>query len=379
MKASEMIGKKILLDGNTAAALAGFAARVQASANYCITPSTGAVEKLIEFLGERKSQTRWMHSEHAAMEACVAASMLGLRVMTATSSHGLALMHESLHSAAKERAPIVLAVANRALGLPWNIWPDLQDSLSQRDTGWIQLYCEDVQEVFDSILQAFKITQALKIPAMVCYEGFILSHLSEIIDIPTQEAIDRFLLPLNTELPLDPGDPCVFSGSCRSPIYSKQLFQAMQSAPKTIKQIMVEFGRFFNRRYGLVTPYKIELKQELILVAGGITASIAKEAVDLYNGRVGLLKLRLFRPFPSIALRYWLSKGKKIVVFDRSMSYGAKGIFAQEVESAMYNSGTPVFNYIRGMAGEDIRPEHLAEDIEDALKSNNPQIIRWRS
>ncbi|MBI2041859.1 MAG: pyruvate ferredoxin oxidoreductase, partial [Candidatus Nealsonbacteria bacterium] len=203
MKASEMLGKKILLDGNTAAALAGFAARVQASANYCITPSTGAVEKLIEFLGERNSQIRWMHQEHAAMEACIGASMLGMRTMTATSSHGLALMHESLHSAAKERVPIVLAVANRALGLPWNIWPDLQDSLSQRDTGWIQLYCEDVQEVFDSILLAFKITQTLKIPAMVCYEGFILSHLSDILDVPHQETIDGCLPPLNVRFPLN--------------------------------------------------------------------------------------------------------------------------------------------------------------------------------
>lgn len=379
MKASEMIGKKILLDGNTAAALAGFAARVQASPNYCITPSTGAVEKLIKFLEERGSQTRWMHQEHAAMEACISASLLGLRTMTATSSHGLTLMHESLHSAAKERSSIVLAVANRSLGLPWNIWSELQDSLSQRDTGWIQLYCEDVQEIFDSILQAFKIAETLRIPVMVCYEGFILSHLSEIIDIPTQETIDGFLPPLNTVLPLDPDDPYVFSGSCRDPIYSKQLFEAMQSAPKVIKQIMTEFGKSFGRKYGLVMPYKIQPKQELILVAAGITTSIAKEVLDLYKGRVGLLKLRLFRPFPSIALRYWLSKGKKIAVFDRSMSYGAKGIFAQEVESAMYNSGITVFNYIRGMGGKDIRPEHLAEDIEDALKSDNPQIIRWRS
>ncbi|MBI2628266.1 MAG: pyruvate ferredoxin oxidoreductase [Candidatus Niyogibacteria bacterium] len=379
MKASQMIGKKMLLDGNTAAALAGFSARVQASPNYCITPSTGAVEKLIEFLEERKSQIRWMHQEHSVMEACIAASLLRLRTMTATSSHGLTLMHESLHSAAKERTSIVLAVANRSLGLPWNIWPDFQDSLSQRDTGWIQLYCEDVQEVFDTILQAFKIAETVKIPAMVCFEGFILSHLSEIIDIPTQEAIDGFLPPLNTVLPLDPDNPYVFGGSCRSPIYSQQLFKAMQAAAKIIEQITVEFNQSFNRKYGLVTPYEIEPKQELILVAAGITASIAKEAVDLYKGEVGLLKLRLFRPFPSMDLKFWLEKGKKIAVFDRSMSYGAKGIFAQEIESAMYNSGIPIFNYIRGMAGKDIRPEHLVEDIEDALKSSDPEIIRWRS
>lgn len=378
MKASEMLGRKILLDGNTAAALAGFAARVQASPNYCITPSTGAVEKLIEFLQERGSQTCWMYNEHSAMEACVGASTLGLRVMTATSAHGLALMHESLHSAAKERASIVLAVANRSMGLPWNIWPDLQDSLSQRDTGWIQLYCEDVQEVFDSVLQAFKITQILKIPAMVCYEGFILSHLSEIIDIPRQEAIDKFLPPLNTVLPLNPDDPCVFGGSSRNPIYSKQLFEDMQLAPEKIKQIIGEFEKVFGRKYGLVVPYNIWPNQELILVAAGITASVAKEAVDLYGRRVGLLKLRLLRPFPSAALRFWLSKGKKIAVLDRAVSYGAEGIFNQEVKSTMYNSRIPVFNYIRGMGGKDIRPEYLAEDIEDALKSNNPQIIRWR-
>ena len=379
MKASEMLGRRMLLDAIHPAPLAGFAARVQVSPNYCITPSTGAVEKLIEFLEERKSQTRWMHDEHAAMEACVGATMLGLRVMTATSSHGLALMHESLHSAAKERAPVVLVVANRALGLPWNIWPDFQDSLSQRDTGWIQLYCEDVQEVFDTVLQAFKITETVKIPVMVCYEGFILSHLSEIIDIPNQKAIDKFLLPLNTELPIDPKDPYAFGGSSRTPAYSERIFQAMRSAPKTIKQVMAEFNKSFGRNYRLVMPYNIKPKQELILVAAGITASLAKEAVDLYGDRVGLLKLHLFRPFPSIALRYWLSKGKKIAVFDRSMSYGAKGIFAQEIESAMYNSGIPIFNYIRGMGGKDIRPEHIVEDIEDALKSGNSQAIRWRS
>ncbi|MBI2450155.1 MAG: pyruvate ferredoxin oxidoreductase [Candidatus Nealsonbacteria bacterium] len=379
MKASEMLGKKMLLDGNTAVALAGFAARVQASPNYCITPSTGAVEKLIEFLGESGSQTRWMYNEHAAMEACVGAALLGLRVMTATSSHGLTLMSESMHSAAKERASVVLAVANRSLGLPWNIWPDFQDSLSQRDTGWIQLYCEDVQEVFDTVLQAFKITETVKIPAMVCYEGFILSHLSEIIDIPSQEAIDGFLPPVNTLLPLNPDDPYVFSGSSRTPVHSQRLFEAMRSAPKIIKQVMVAFNKSFGRNYRLVMPYKIQPKQELILVAAGITASIAKEAVDLYGDRVGLLKLRLFRPFPSTALRYWLSKGKKIAVFDRSMSYGAKGIFAQEIESAMYNSNIPIFNYIRGMGGKDIRPEHIVEDIEDALKSDNPRMIRWRS
>lgn len=385
MKASEMMGKKIFLDGNTAIALAGFAARVQASPNYCITPSTGAVEKLIEFLKERKSQTRWMHNEHAVMEACIGASWLGMRTMTITGSHGLTLMHESLHSAPRERCPIVLGVANRALGLPWNIWPDFQDSLSQRDTGWIQFYCENVQEVFDTTLQAFKIAETAKIPVMVCYEGFVLSHLSEIIEMPSQEKIDKFLPLLNINFPFNPNEPAVFGGSCRNPIFAKNLFLAMKDVPAVAQKTFTEFNESFGRNYGLVTPYKIRENNDLILVTAGVTTSIAQEAIDLFEeknnnaGKIGLLKLRMFRPFPGTALKHYLGAARKIAVFDRAMSYGAEGIFSQEVKTAMYGSQIPIFNYIRGIGGLDIQPEHIAEDIEDALNSDDSETIRWRS
>ena len=255
----------------------GLAAKAQVVAAYPITPQSSIVEMLANFCSSGQLQAKFINveSEHSAMAACISASVTGARTFTATSSQGLALMHELLHYASGLRLPIVMANVNRALGSPFNLKADLSDSLSQRDTGWLQFYCESGQEVFDTIIQSYRISEQILLPVMVNLEGFILSHTYEPVDIPDQGQIDRFLPPPAPRDCLDVENPCLFGGTTDFYInFRYKMHQEMERAKAFCHDCDSEFQKTFGRGYGLIQPYLCEDADMILVTAGTIAGSM---------------------------------------------------------------------------------------------------------
>ncbi|HSR13803.1 MAG TPA: pyruvate ferredoxin oxidoreductase, partial [Thermodesulfobacteriota bacterium] len=335
-----------VISGNEAVAYGAMLCRVQVIPAYPISPQTTIVEALSDFCasGKLKADFVKVESEHSAMSCCIGAASAGARTFTATSAQGLALMHEVLHWAAGSRLPIVMANVNRAMSAPWTMWCDQQDSLSQRDTGWLQFYCEDNQEVLDSILMAYKISEKVLLPAMVCLDGFILSHTYEQVEIPDQKEVDRYLPPYEPRFKLDLDDPRSFNGALLPDVYMEQrvkLQEAMEEAKAETKAADEEFGRAFGRRYGVMEEYAAE-DADVLLVTSGTVTGTARGVIDEYRRRgekVGLLKMKMFRPFPAEDVRRVLQRVRKVAVIDRNISLGSTGIFAQEIRSAMHQHG----------------------------------------
>jgi pyruvate/2-oxoacid:ferredoxin oxidoreductase alpha subunit len=385
-----------LLDGNQAAAEGAKLSRVQVIAAYPITPQTPVTEALSEFVetGNLKAEYVAVESEHSAMAVCTSASIIGARTFTATSSHGLAYMHEMLHWAAGARLPVVLACVNRAIGAPWNVLNDQQDSVSQRDTGWIQIYARNNQEILDSIIQAYKIAETAYVPVMVCFDGYVLSHTEMPVDIPSQEDVDRFLPPYKPHTILDPtnpknynlvtlADPRVNAEGilCHGYMELRYLLQeALQNSAETIMQIGREFGELFGRNYDTMFWKDSMDDADIVIVAMGSLAMEAKVAMDLLreNGlKVGVLGLRVFRPFPKDALAKALEKARLIVVFDKNISYGSEGATCSEIKSALYGSGVnaAIRNFIVGLGGRDIKARELADAVRQSLLSLKTGIL----
>jgi len=380
LKAGIPSGRKVIT-GNYAVSYGAALARAQVIAAYPITPQTQIVELLADFCAEGLLQAKFIkvESEHSAMAACIGASAVGARAFTATSAQGLALMHEMLHWAAGARLPVVLANVNRAMGPPWSIWTDQNDSLSQRDTGWIQYYCESNQEALDTVIQAYKVAERVSLPAMLVLDAFFLSHTSEPVEIPEQGLVDRYLPPYKPKYKLDLADPRAFGGITMPSEYFElryKIQKAMEEALAVAEEADLEFKRLFGRGYGLVEPYRLE-GAELALVTSGTVTSTARLVIDRLRAegeRVGLLKVRLFRPFPAALAREHLLGIPKIAVIDRNISFGHGGIFAQEIKSALYNHGQPpLFGFIAGLGGRDITPELIEEIIEYALSHDRPE------
>jgi pyruvate/2-oxoacid:ferredoxin oxidoreductase alpha subunit len=380
LKAGIPSGRKVIT-GNYAVSYGAALARAQVIAAYPITPQTQIVELLADFCAEGLLQAKFIkvESEHSAMAACIGASAVGARAFTATSAQGLALMHEMLHWAAGARLPVVLANVNRAMGPPWSIWTDQNDSLSQRDTGWIQYYCESNQEALDTVIQAYKVAERVSLPAMLVLDAFFLSHTSEPVEIPEQGLVDRYLPPYRPKYKLDLADPRAFGGITMPSEYFElryKIQKAMEEALAVAEEADLEFKRLFGRGYGLVEPYRLE-GAELALVTSGTVTSTARLVIDRLRAegeRVGLLKVRLFRPFPTSLVREHLLGIPKIAVIDRNISFGHGGIFAQEIKSALYNYGQPpLFGFIAGLGGRDITPELIEEIIEYALSHDRPE------
>jgi pyruvate/2-oxoacid:ferredoxin oxidoreductase alpha subunit len=380
LKAGIPSGRKVIT-GNYAVSYGAALARAQVIAAYPITPQTQIVELLADFCAEGLLQAKFIkvESEHSAMAACIGASAVGARAFTATSAQGLALMHEMLHWAAGARLPVVLANVNRAMGPPWSIWTDQNDSLSQRDTGWIQYYCESNQEALDTVIQAYKVAERVLLPAMLVLDAFFLSHTSEPVEIPEQGLVDRYLPPYRPKYKLDLADPRAFGGITMPSEYFElryKIQKAMEKALAVAEEADLEFKRLFGRGYGLVEPYRLE-GAELALVTSGTVTSTARLVIDRLRAegeKVGLLKVRLFRPFPTSFVREHLLGIPKIAVIDRNISFGHGGIFAQEIKSALYNHGQPpLFGFIAGLGGRDITPELIEEIIEYALSHDRPE------
>jgi pyruvate/2-oxoacid:ferredoxin oxidoreductase alpha subunit len=350
-----------ILTGNETAAYAAMNSKVRVVAAYPITPATPVVETLSRLVEDGKMQAKFIRveSEHSAMAACIGASAAGSRAFTATSSHGLAYMHEMLHWATNARTPIVMAVANRAIGPGWNIWADLGDALSQRDTGWIQFYCSSNQEIYDTIAMAYRLAEDRKVllPAMVCYDGFVLSHTSMPVELTK---FDDFLSEYEPVWQLDAEDPFTH-GNILPPEEFAELRHSIQKshdrALKLMKKIEEEFYELYGRRTPLILDeYKTEDAEKVIVTMGAI-GSEAKVAVDSLREKkikAGLVRLKSFRPFPEKELKNLL-EDKKIFVFDRAISPGSGGPLYNELKSAL--AFTPVKRItprIVGVGGIDV-------------------------
>ncbi|MDD3081944.1 MAG: transketolase C-terminal domain-containing protein [Desulfobacterales bacterium] len=357
-----------VIEGSHAVAEAVRLARVKMMSAYPITPQTHIVEELSKYCAEGKINGSFMcvESEHSAMASVIGAASGGVRTFTASSSHGLALMHEMLHWAAGARLPIVMAEVNRALGPGWNLWMDQSDSLAQRDTGWIQLYCEDGQEALDTVLQAYRLAEILSLPVMVVLDAFFLSHTYEPVDIPDQGAVDRFLPAYVPKIQMDTKNPCALNQMAPPPVYMemrRSMQSAMEMAPDVFGQVEDEFFSVFERRYGPVDAFCCEDAEVILVMAGTMASTCRQMVMDLREKgeKVGLLKLKMFRPFPAEAVYQNLRSAKKIAVVDRNCSFGVGGIFAQEIRASLYNrpERPPVFSYIAGLGGRDITVQTL--------------------
>ena len=381
------------LNGDEAVAYAVKQSDVDVVAAYPITPQTIIVEKYSEYVANGEVQTEFVctESEHSAITACLAASATGARTFTASASAGLALMHEMLTVTSGSRAPVVMAVANRALSSPLNIHGDQSDSMAERDSGWIHIYVENAQEAYDSILQAFKIAEnvGVSLPIIVGLDGFTLSHTLERVDTLSDQTVETFLgerqLPnvlthegKTVPFKLDPDNPMTMGPIALQNYYfefKRQQDEAMKNALKIIQEINSEFAKISGRNYGngLVESYMLD-DAEVAVVCVGSTSGTVKVVVDELRQegiKAGLLRLRTFRPLPLEELRSALKNVKAIAVMDKSMSFGGfGGAVYQEVRHALYDTQAhpPIVNYIYGLGGRDTNPRAFRTIFEDLMR-----------
>jgi len=372
---------KDFMTGNHAVAHAVKLCRTPLIAAYPITPQTAIYEKLSEWeaSGELKGIMMRTESEHSAMASCIAASLTGVRTFTATSSQGLALMHEMLHFAAGCRVPVVMANVNRLLAAPWGFWADQLDSLSQRDTGWVQFYCENGQESLDTVIQAYKIAEQVYLPVMISLEAFFVSHFMEVVNLPEQGQVDRFLPPMDLPHKFDIEKPGFLVPVVSSELYQKYKHMA-QGSMDSVKEVAVEvdreFKEEFGRGYGIVESVMVEDAEIVLVTAGSITSTARMVIRDLrqQGHKVGLLKIRLFRPFPVEAVQKALQGKRKIAVIDRNISLGSGGIFCQELRAALIHSpDRPLtYSYIAGVGGTDVTPEVIQKIVLEVMNRSEP-------
>jgi len=377
------MGEFRALDGCTAVAEAMRQINPDVVAAYPITPQTEIVQTFSNFVADGLVDTEFVtvESEHSAMSACVGAAAAGARVMTATSANGLALMWEIVYIAASTRLPIVMPVVNRALSAPINIHCDHSDSMGARDAGWIQLYSENAQEAYENTLQAVRIAEhpALLLPVMVCQDGFVTGHSVERVEIYEDQKVRDFIgqyKPLKPLLDLD--SPVTYGPLDLYDYYfehKRQQVEAMSHAQDVILEVGREFGEAFGHTYGLLEPYQLE-DAEVGIVVLSSTAGTAKVVVDRLREegfKVGLLKPRVFRPFPGPELVEALKHLKAIAVMDRSISFGAMsdaGPLFLELAAAfqIYGPQVPLADYIFGLGGRDIAPTQIESVYRDLLE-----------
>lgn len=370
------MAQRIGLTGDEAVAYASKQATVDVVAAYPITPQTIIVELFSEYVANGEVHTNFVcvESEHSAMSACVGASLTGARVMTASASQGLALMHEMLYIASSLRCPIIMGVANRALSAPINIHGDHSDMMGSRDCGWIQIYTENAQEAYDWTLQAFRIGEHEKVllPVTINLDGFILSHSMEDVEVLSDTEAKRFLPPRKTDATVDPAKPSTV-GALTLPDYyfefKKQQDEAMKNVPETLLNTANEYEKLSGRRYGILDAFGMKDAETAIVCLGSTagTARTVAEGLRKKGNKVGVIKLWMYRPFPAEELTKALGKVKSVVVLDRALSFGAqRGALCEDVVNALYESkGQPkVLNVVYGLGGRDITPS----DIESLFK-----------
>jgi pyruvate/2-oxoacid:ferredoxin oxidoreductase alpha subunit len=354
-----------LMTGYQAAAHAVKAAHCQVIASHPVMPPLLVFDQLADFCREGILRARLIETESAfsAMAALVGASAAGARTFTATSSQSLAQTHELLHWAAGNRLPIVIANINRALGAPWSMWVDHNDSLSQRDTGWLQFYASSSQEVYDTILQAYRLTEKVGLPAMINLDGYFLSDTMEPVNLPSQDQVDLFLPPCPSEWQLNPDHPhsvgCL-AGPDYYPEFRYKAHEAMKSAAFEIDAIAEEFGERFGRSYQALETYQVS-DAETVFIASGTMALTVKHAVrEMRNEgkKVGLIRLRVFRPFPADMFRELVVSGRRYIILDRNISLGSNGILDTEIRACLASSTGErnIVGITLGLGGRDVNP-----------------------
>jgi len=362
-------------EGSHAVAEAVALCRPEVICAYPISPQTHIVEGLGELVKSgalRPCEFINVESEFAAMSVAIGASAAGARAYTATASQGLLFMAEAVFNASGLGLPIVMTVANRAIGAPINIWNDHSDSMSQRDCGWLQLFAENNQEALDLHIQAFKLAEELSMPVMVCMDGFILTHAYERIDMPMQAEVDAFLPPYEPRQVLDPAEP-VSIGAMVGPeafMEVRYLAHAKQNqALLRIPQIADEFARRFGRASGgLVRPYRCEDAETIVIALGSVIGTLKDTIDDLRAGgmKIGVLGIQSFRPFPLAAVRAALQEAKRVVVLEKSFCVGLGGIVSTDVRMALSGMQLHGYTVIAGLGGRAITKASLARTLTDA-------------
>ena len=372
---------KRVVEGSYAVAEAVKLCEPKVIAAYPITPQTHIVEELAKMIanGELDSEMIRVESEHSALSACVGAQALGVRSYTATSSQGLALMHEILFVASGMRLPIVMNIVNRTLSSPINIWNDQQDSFSARDSGWMQFYVESAQEVFDTTIQAFKIAEEINLPAMVCMDGYILSHTFEPVKFLNKEEVKKFLPDYEPKIFLNPNKP-MSQGPLGTPEhfmeFKKQQQEAMEKAKEIIKRVNREFASLSGRNYGngLIETFNMENSEYALITLGSVVGT-ARALLEKEN--MGLIKLKTLRPFPLDEIIKACENVRALGVLEKDVSLGYNGALYDEIRSALYSLGSrpKVLGFIAGLGGKDITLNDM-EMIMKKIKSEREEV-KW--
>ncbi len=369
------MSRRVALEASHAVAEATRMADVDVISAYPITPQTHIPERLAEMVADGDLDAAYIpvESEHSAMSACLGAAAVGARTFTATAGQGLELMHEVVYVASAMRYPVIMAVANRALSAPLSVWGDHSDAMAVRDTGWIQVFCQNSQEAFDLTIWAFRVGEdpQVLLPVMVHLDGFTLSHVTEPVLLPEQSEVDRFLPRYHYRFALNPDQPMTHGAFGPPEIYAEtKLAQAVvfDNCKKTILQGWQEFRDVFGRHYNPVEEYRTENAETLLLTIGSFTET-AKIVVDARREKgeaVGLISLRLWRPFPFEEFRRAVRGAKTLIVFERAISFGLGGPVVAEVRSALYDEETrpKVASIIGGLGGRDMSEEDFEYVID---------------
>jgi pyruvate ferredoxin oxidoreductase alpha subunit len=388
--------KRIGLEASLAIAEAVRLAEVDVVAAYPITPQTHIVEKLADYVanGELDGQYIPVESEHSAMSACLGSSAVGARTFTATAGVGLELMHEVLYVASSMRLPIVMAVTNRALSSPLSIWGDHSDAMSARDCGWIQIFTENAQQVFDMILCAFRIAEDNEVlfPVMVHVDGFHVSHVIESLDILDENDIKGFIPPYNYPYSLDPAKPLTLGAFGMPNVYTevkKSQDVALRNTKSKIFDVWEKYSKLTGRKYAPVEKYRTDDAETLLITMGSYseTAMTAIDKLREEGVNVGLLKIRLWRPFPFSELKNSIGKAQTLIVLDRAMSFGGPtGPVCSEIKAALYGEEKrpKIVSFVGGLGGRDITDKSFENIIKSGINKakgatdNEVQIIEVR-
>ncbi len=378
---SEKTTNMKVVEGSYAVAHAVMCCRPDVISAYPITPQTHIVENLSQMVadGDLDSEFLTVDSEFSALSVLIGASACGARSYSSTTSQGLALMYEVLYNVSGMRIPIVMNVANRAIGAPLNIWNDQQDAIGARDVGWIQIYAEDVQEAVDATLQAYKIAEDAQVrtPVMVCMDGFVLTHVYEPVHLLDKELAREFLPDYKPANILDPAHPMTFGAFADPSTFTEfryQQFEAQQKALVKIEDVAREFEETFGRYYGgLLDGYFLDDAETVIVTLGSVVGTI-KDAIDAMRSvgkKVGLLKLRSYRPFPVQALRKALKNANCIAVIEKDVAIGGEAGLVTDLKSAFYNSNirTPIIGFVAGLGGRDITIKDISKIVDRAEAS----------
>jgi len=376
------------LTGDEAVAHAAKQSKVDIVAAYPITPQTIIVERFSKYVADGEVHTGYVcvESEHSALSACIGASLTGARVFTATSSQGLALMHEMMYIASGLRCPIVMGVANRALSAPINIHGDHSDMMGSRDSGWIQIYVENAQEAYDWTIQAFKIAEDnnVQLPVSVNLDGFIITHCMEGVDVVDDVVVAKFLQTRTPLFKLDPEKPITVGALCFTDYYyefKRQQVEALTNVRPVLNRVAKEYKGVSSRSYGVLDTYGMDDAEAAVLCLGS-TAGTAREVAYKLRGqgkKVGVVKIWLYRPFPIDEVRAALKNVKALAVFDKAISFGAQyGAVCADVVSALHTAEKrpEIFNVVFGLGGRDIKPSDIESVFNEALETAKTGVVK---